>query len=123
MTTASVPSTVSQGIDQPPAMRSASTGFAIWRATGVEYEYWLRWRTKTAGHLPDAREAERLVRVADGERALAEERERHPGLAAACERERRADRDRREVAEHRDEREDADGRDAEVHVPVASAGR
>ena len=49
-----MPSTVSQGIDQPPAMRSASTGFAIWRATGVEYEYWLRWSTKTAGtcHTP-----------------------------------------------------------------------
>ena len=59
----------------------------------------------------------------DAERAVAEEGQRDSRLAPALERERGADGDRDEVAEHRDEREDAQLGLAEVHVPVAPARR
>ena len=58
-------------------------------------------------HLPDTGEREALVRVADREAALADERQRDPRLAAAAEGERGAHRHRDEVAEHRHEREHA----------------
>ena len=63
------------------------------------------------------------MRVADRERALAEEGHRDARLASALEGERGARDERHEVAEHRDEREDAVRRRAEVHVAVAAEGR
>ena len=56
-------------------------------------------------------------------RAVAPEGHRDARLAATLERERRADDEWAEVAEHRHEREDAAFGDAEVHVPVAAEGR
>ena len=63
------------------------------------------------------------MHVAGAHRAVAEERQRDARLAAALERERGADRDRDERAEHRDEREDVALARAEVHVAVAALGR
>ncbi len=63
------------------------------------------------------------MHVPGAHRAVAEERQRDPRLAAALERERRADGDRDERAEHRDEREDVALARAEVHVAVAPEGR
>jgi hypothetical protein len=60
------------------------------------------------------------MHIADGERALAEECERHVRLAAPLERERGADDDGAEVAEHRHERENTARGRTEVHVPVAA---
>jgi hypothetical protein len=74
-------------------------------------------------HPQDAGEVQALVDVADAERALAEEGERHARLPPALEGERGTDADGHEVAEHRHEREDVHLRLAEVHVAVAPPGR
>ena len=97
--------------------------FTIWRATGVEYEYRFAWITKTAGTCQTAARLSPSCVSPTEKRALAEERHRDAGLAAALEGERGAGDDRHEVAEHRDEREDAVRRRAEMHVAVAAERR
>ena len=63
------------------------------------------------------------MRVADRERALAQERHRDTSLAAPLEGERGARDERHEIAEHRDEREDAVCGRSEVHVAVPAERR
>ena len=83
----------------------------------------VRLQDEDRGNLPDTGEVEAFVHIADGERSLAEERQRHVRLAAPLERERGTDDDGAEVAEHRHEREDTARGHTEVHVPVAAERR
>ena len=68
-----------------------------------------------------AREVQSLVDVAGAHRAVSPERERDSGLASPLERQRGANRDGAQVAEHRHEREHASLGHAEVHVAIAAA--